>query len=181
MRKTEQPTGNAKSHGDQKRPEFRNFHLPPCAGAKKKGPGISDVYAKVSLASLRPVAIPGLRHAVDITRVTRTQLLPLWGYCIASGFFRVKKGNNPALNTTSSSAEKIRTRQRHTYPAFPSLQLCIPVLFIRPRTPPDIPGPLVMRLFRSMAAIVTDKAHLPRERHFRRGNRKQRVGLPSMG
>lgn len=82
------------------------FIFPPCAGAKKKSPGISDVYAKVSLASLRPVAIPGLRHAVDITRVTRTQLLPLWSYCISSGFFCVKEGNSSALNTTHLLPER---------------------------------------------------------------------------
>lgn len=106
MRKSNQPSRNAKSHGNQKRPEFRNFHLPPLRRGEKKGPGISDVYAKVSLASLRPVAIPGLRHAVDITRVTRTQLLPLWSYCISSGFFCVKEGNSSVLNTTHLLPER---------------------------------------------------------------------------
>lgn len=41
-----------------------------------------------------------------ITRVTRTQLLPLWSYCISSGFFCVKEGNSSVLNTTHLLPER---------------------------------------------------------------------------
>ena len=180
MRKSNQPSRNAKSHGNQKRPEFRNFHLSPLRRGEKKGPGISDVYAKVSLASLRPVAIPGLRHAVDITRVTRTQLLPLWSHCISSGFFCVKEGNSSAQNTTHLLPERCVPRLEHPLPFYRRCRIRLPAHFIRR-------GKLRAESFPGWAPLPLHgcnrhrRTHLPEQSTFAGENRKLPAGLPRMG
>ena len=153
------------------------FIFPPCAGAKKKGPGISDVYAKVSLASLRPVAIPGLRHAVDITRVTRTQLLPLWSYCISSGFFCVKEGNSSALNTTHLLPERCVPGLEPPAP-LPPLAVPLPALRRGKLRAEPFPGWAPLPLH---GCNRHRRTHLPGQSTFAGVNRKLPAGFPRMG